>query len=136
MATELLDEQLVTQVMASTRHDLTRLRESYAGDGIKLSESAVLSMCIRRALPFFTSCSDDDLAGYVVLYAVLPGAERPEPLDEQLVAQETSAVFERLMALCARYSVGRSGNARLLKASVIRLCVAHALPELLRERGL
>jgi|SRR6187549_2264469 len=136
---EYLDEQLVAQETATNRRRLSDLRGAYAGRGIRLSESAAVTMCIREALPLLEKASTD-LERLVVAHAVLPGAKRGEPLDKQLVIQETSANRARLFQLCLRYNNGdrpepRKGNDRLLEASAVRLCIAVALPRLLTEAG-
>jgi|SRR6187549_1577913 len=135
---EYLDEQLVAQETATNRRRLSDLRGAYAGRGIRLSESAAVTMCIREALPLLEKASTD-LERLVVAHAVLPGAKRGEPLDKQLVIQETSANRARLAALCERYNASdaepRKGNSRLLEASAVRLCIAVALPRLLQDAG-
>lgn len=149
---EYLDEQLVTQETVTNRRRLSSLRAAYAEKGVRLSESAAGQMCVRTALPILEPMGSD-LDYLVTKHAVLPGAKRDEPLDNQVIVQETKANRDRLAAVCAKFNavsydndgyilrdekgvvVPRKGNARLLEASAVRLCFAVALPRLLAAEG-
>lgn len=139
---ENVDEQLVTQETVTNRRRLSALRAAYAAKGVRLSESAAGQMCVRTALPILETMTHGELEAAVAANAVLPGAKRDEPLDNQVIVQETKANHDRLAAVCARYNASpivdgdggeheRKGNARLLEASIVRLCFAIALPRLL-----
>ena len=134
---EYLDEQLVAQETATNRRALTELRDAWKRSGVRLSESAALQMCVRTALPRLEAASPQQLEEWVVEYKVLPGASRNEPLDQQVIAQETGANRGRLYAVRRTYDHAvtppRKGNASLGEASVVRLCIALALPDLLQR---
>lgn len=132
---EYLDEQLVAQETATNRRALSTLRAAYRAKGMTLSEAQAVRMCIRAALPELEAATPAALEVLAETYKVLPGAKRDEPLDEQLVVQETASNRARLTAVSDRYNADRKGNARLLEAPVIRLCIALALPGLLRDAG-
>ncbi len=134
---EYLDEQLVAQETATNRRALAALRDAWQLNGVRLSESAALQMCVRTALPWLEAASPQLLEEWVTEHNVLPGARRDEPLDQQIIAQETGANRARLYAVRRTYDHAvtppRKGNAALGEASAVRLCIALALPELLRR---
>lgn len=150
----LLSEQIVVQETRSQRDALTALRLAYVSRGVKLSEADAGRMCIAHALPPLEAATTFELVELCRALRIRtcdrkirPARPREgdvikydEPLDQQIVVQETPDNNARLVELCNRFNAsnpetGVSFSAResLRKTALGRLCFALALPALSKE---
>lgn len=150
----LLSEQIVVQETRSQRDALTALRLTYVSRGVKLSEADAGRMCIANALPQLEDSSTFELVELCRALRIrtcdrkiAPRVVSPddktaydEPLDQQIVVQETPENDARLTALCNQFNaenpetgVPFSTRESLRKTALVRLCFALALPVLSKE---